>query len=558
MVDRWQRYWFPAGGRWNAGVARLAVAASAALMLVRVRNHGLVTAPQDAPLDSYDAAGVLLLAGDVPPPAAIITACYALAWLGALGLLVGAWTRFSAAVALVASLVVVSFTVSFTPDWPHDNNLPLLALVAVQGTRGGDVAGVDGWLRRRRGLPPPPANAYEWTPRLVQLVCALVFLSAFASKLGHGRGTAAWALSDNLRHQILSQFDLNRLPRTALADWLLESPWRYRTAGVLNLVNQLLPIFAAVMVHRPRLRAAFGAAFAVEVLAIGVVMGLWNLHWLPLAAVFVDWDRLATWVRRRPADATVPGGEPLAPRARRRVSAFIASFLAYDVLVSFMYPRIDQRLRTYPFSAFPMFAVIRARQPYDVHLDYAFVHGRFRIVGAGAQTDEIEAWLHTTYAYRRLYRITDPEALRARMARAFADVRRRYPGAAVTAVQLWACIYHVPAYPAPARLEPHDVGLMGELADDGTWTSGLGGAVVAEDGDAVVELRGPGRGHLSRLTLSLDSERAPRDLPFTRDGDRVRFHLPDAEVVLVTMHVRRADGSPLALLLARRTRKAWW
>lgn len=550
----WQRYWFPTGGRWNAGAARIAVATSVVFMLARLRDHALITAPEHARLETYDPAGILMLLGDTAPPPAVISIGYLLAWIAALALLAGVWTRIAAAVALASSLVVVSFTVSFTPEWPHDLNLPLLALLAVQGTRGGDVLGVDGWLRRRRGLPPPPADAYEWTPRLIQVICGLVFLAAFAFKIGHGRGLA-WALSDNLRHQILSQFDLNRLPRTALADWLLESVWRYRIVAVLNLCNQLLPIFACALVHRPRLRAVLGVAFLLEVLGIGLVMGLWNPQWMPLAAVFFDWDRLGAWVRRRPSAAVEPGSAPLAPRPRRAISVFVAVFLAYDLLVSFAYPRIDQRLRTYPFSTYPMFAVIRARKPFDQHLDYAFIHGRFHVVGAGARADEVEAWLHGTYAYRKLYRIDDPVRLRERLTLALDDVRRRYPELPITAVQLWACIYHVPAYPAPARLEPHDIGIMGEITRDGGWTTALTRAVTESGRHALALPRGV---TATTITATIDGEPTPHQLSYERQADRMLLSIPDGNVVLVVLHTTRADGSPLPLLLTRRTRKAWW
>jgi hypothetical protein len=547
-VGRWQRYWFPDGGRINAGVARIAVAMSVLMMLGRVAAHASVASPADAPLGSYNPAGILMLLGDTPPPAIVITLAYIVAWLATLALLAGAWTRIAAAVSLVTSLVVLSWDVSFTAEWPHDNNLPLFALIAMQATRGGDVFGVDGILRRRRGEPPPPSNSYEFTPRLVQMICGLVFLSAFAFKIGHGRGFA-WALSDNLRHQILLQFDLNRLPRTRLGDWLLQSVWRYRTAAVLNLMNQLLPIVACAMVNRPRIRAALGAAFAMEVLGIGLVMGLWDPHWMPLAVVFVDWDH---FVGKRAVTGT-----PMAPTSRRRISAFIAAFLAYDIFVSFMHPRVDQRLRTYPFSAFPMFAVIRATKPYDQHRDYAFVHGRFHVLGAGARTDEAEAWLHGTYAYRKLYRLTDTDDLRHKLSLALADVRRRYPDVPITAVQLWACIYRVPAYPGPARLEPHDIGIMGEVDTDGAWTTAFTPAVA--DGEshllaAPASLVPAG----ARLTATVDGDPTPLDLAYQRVGDNLRVTLPRGDVVLVALHTARPDGSPLTLLLARRTRKAWW
>lgn len=557
-MGAWHRYWFPVGGRLNAGVTRVAVATSILLMLGRLRTHALVATPETAPHGSYEPVGILMLTGGHVPPPAVISIAYVVAWVATFALLAGAWTRIAAAVSLAASLVTVSFAVSFTPDWPHDNNLPLLALVALQGTRGGDALGFDGWRGARRGLPPPPSDGYEWTPRLVQLVTALMFLAAAAVKMAVAHFTLSWALSDNMRHQILAQFDVNHLPRTPVAEWLIAEPWRYRTAALLNLVNQVLPIFACACVNRPRLRAFFGASFVLEMVGIGLVMGLWDLHWLPLCAVFVDWDRLVVWMRRSPVPAPPPPGAPMAPRTRRRLSVFVAVFVAYDVLISFAYPRIDHRVRTYPFSTYPMFALIRARRPYDQHQDYHFVHGRFRVVGAGARAAEMEDWIHSGFVYRKLHRIGDQKILRQRLGEILDNLRRRYPGVPVDAVQLWCTVYHVPAYPAPARLEPHDVGLMGELTASGAWTSALTPAERENDGRLALAIAPAFDTADARVIARVDGDLIPRVLDVERHGDRALVTVPDGAMVMFALETARPDGTPLTLLLARRSRKAWW
>ena len=84
--------------------------------------------------------------------------------------------------------------------------------------------------------------------------------------------------------------------------------------AALNLVTQAVPLAAFFLVKRPVLRACAGAFFIVETVALGVVIQLWNLHWLPLAAVFVDWDAL---LRRRDVAVTPAGWRR---RAARRSS----------------------------------------------------------------------------------------------------------------------------------------------------------------------------------------------------------------------------------------------
>src|SRR5690606_17225726 len=108
------------------------------------------------------------------------------------------------------------------------------------------------WIRHLRGLPPLDVpRGYQWSLRLVQLAIALMFAGAVFHKLLHGHFTLRWALSDNLRHHLLVRYDLAGLERPELVTWLLEDVWRYRTAAVMNLVAQLLPIVACLFVRRP-------------------------------------------------------------------------------------------------------------------------------------------------------------------------------------------------------------------------------------------------------------------------------------------------------------------
>ena len=202
-----------------------------------------------------------------------------------------------------------------------------VAQLAFLGARGGDVLSIDWLIRRLRRLPAiDRPRAYQWSLRLVQLAVALMFASAAFHKLLHGHFTLRWALSDNLRHQLLVRFDLAGLPRPPLVDWLIDDPWRYRTAAVLNLISQAVPIFACLFVRRPILRAVCGAFFVIETIALGCVVDLWNPHWLPLVAVFVDWDALVARIWRSP-----PAQEGPPPRAAR---VFVIAFVVYDTVAS--------------------------------------------------------------------------------------------------------------------------------------------------------------------------------------------------------------------------------
>src|SRR5581483_3875567 len=106
---------------------------------------------------------------------------------------------------------------SYQPAWSHDLNVVLLALLAFLGARGGDVLSLDAVIARRRGRTIPPA-AYQWSLRLIQLAVGLMFVSACMLKLK--TGGLRWALSDNLRHQLLVRYDLiGETTHSPMVDW---------------------------------------------------------------------------------------------------------------------------------------------------------------------------------------------------------------------------------------------------------------------------------------------------------------------------------------------------
>jgi hypothetical protein len=477
MLARWRRYWFgdttaaAPSARISVAILRIAIASSVLLTLWRL-GGGYAGDPASAPHSIYRAVGLLRLYPGEPSPTAI-EVLRVVAWISTLAMLVGFRSRAATAVSLVSALALASYGAAFTPTWSHDHNAPFLAQLAFLGAHGGDALSVDAWLRRRRGLPPPEGHAYQWSVRLVQLAIAIMFASGAVMKLVAGKGTLAWAFSDNLRHQLLVRFDLIGLPRTAAADWLLERAWRWKAAALGNLVSQLAPLGACFAMQRPRLRAALGAFFVLEVIGLGVVMGFWDVQWLPLAAVFVDWDRLAAWWRARRGRAEPAAIATTAARVPRAVPIFVAAFVLYDVVVGFV-PSIDQRLNTYPFSSFPMFAQIRAKRPYDTHQTYELSGGRLVIVADPPLSPAQEAIVAAHHTYRMLYRERSPAVVRQRLGALLAAARAWFPGHAIRGVRVEVVAIQAPAHPTPARLDREELAIVGELDADGTFRTLLG------------------------------------------------------------------------------------
>lgn len=467
LVAAWRRYWFVPGNEISAAVLRIAFAVSA-LMTMQLLHQGRGGHPADYSQAGYHPLGILRLL-PVPPGPLQIHVWWVLAVTGGLCMLVGFRTRIAAALTAIPLLAIASYTYSFKEAWSHDYNPPLLALLAFLGARGGDIWSVDAWLRRRRGTPAPAPYAHTASVRLAQLAIAIVMVSAAFSKLLSGHLTLDWALSDNLRHQIMVRFDLSGLPRTALASWIVAEPVRWKTAAVLNLIAQLAPLAACIFVRRPLVRAAAGAIFATEVIGLSTVMGFWNPHWFPLVCVFVDWDWVVARLRRRdlprPTEPVLPG---------RGMRWYVAAFVTIDLVIAFWHwPLIDQRIGAYPFSSFPMFSSIRARPPYDVHQLYEILEPHVEVECDPPVHDVFRGWLDH-YPAERLTRLTSPAELRAALERFRAEAHAAFPEFTFRVVRAELGGLQAQPYPAPARFDRVDVATVAELHADGTFVTRVG------------------------------------------------------------------------------------
>jgi hypothetical protein len=516
-VKRWRRYWFAEGGRGSAAIVRMALATAVLLTLRQLATLSTVHIPAAA--EVYRPVGIWMIFGHLVPPAPVVTGLWAVAIGATLAMLLGLWSRASTAVSFVASIALVSASFSGSATWSHQYNVVFLAQLAFLGARGGDVLSIDALLRLRRGLPLRDVpRGYQWSLRLVQLAVALMFAGAAFHKIAHGHFTLRWALSDNLRHQLLVTFDLAGRPRPAMAEWIIDDAWRFRTAAALNLISQACPILACIFVRRPLIRAMAGGFFVLETVALGLVVGLWNQHWLPLVAVFIDWDRLYAVLAWRkvavPAEAEgtpEPAVEDESPP--RAANTFIVAFLIYDVITALV-PTLDQRLNTYPFSAFPMFATVRARAPYDQHLPYTVPGDAFEAISDRPLDDHAQRWVD--HMNRRLYVVTDPVMFEKRLRLILADMQRRFPALGIHGLRHSLAIFEAPAYPAPARLQAHPLAVMGEIDAAGTFRTMLG---TLDDTGVTLRPRALDAAGAT-LVAYRDDDLAPHPLTAPRTGDR--------------------------------------
>jgi hypothetical protein len=539
-VSRWQRYWIDDGGRWSAAIVRIAIATSVLMTLQRLATLSTVHIP--GPPELYRPIGLWMLLGHWVPPSSLVAVLWGVAVGATFLMLIGLWTRAATAVSLVAALALTSASFASGASWSHQYNVVFLAQLAFLGARGGDALSVDALIRRRRGLPPiDMPGGYQWSLRLVQLAVALMFAGAAFHKIMHGHFTLRWALSDNLRHQLLVRYDLADLPRPALVDWIIDDAWRFRTAAVLNLISQASPILACIFVRRPLIRALAGGFFTLEIVALALVVGLWNPHWLPLVAVFIDWERLGARLGRRDAgSAARPARMPVVSHF---AMAFVIAFVVYDAVTAIV-PTLDQRLNTYPFSAFPMFATVRAREPYGRHMPYAVPGDHFEALSDRPLDDHAQHWID--HINRRLYTVTDPAVYRARIAAILADTQQRFPAFGIHGLRHYLAIFEAPAYPAPAHFEAHLVAIMGELDTAGTFHTALGKLDATSVALRPENLDASG----ARLIAFVGEDPTPHELAATRSGDRFQTGRIEGDPLYVAAMI---DGKPWLVA----TRRAW-
>lgn len=464
LIRAWKAYWLAPGGTYASAVARIALAMSLLWLLSRHGEPGAWTS------ERFYSHGLWLLTSG-RPGAGTLAVITTVAWIASGALLLGAACRVAQPVAVIACTLIAAYGEGNTAHWSHADAPVLLVGIALTGAPMGAVWSIDAVVRRRRGRPTPLTR--QTGVRLALFALASVFFVAGVGKLTSDAGFGlGWGLSDNLRHQLLVRYDWIGLPRTPLADWIIAESWRYRTVATLNLVSQVLPIAALGLFGRPRLRAALGVLFVLEVLGLMYVMDLSNPHWLPLAALFVDWDAL---VRKPVAEA------PPVTRATRVHLGFATVFVAFYLLQAFW---LNQRLHAYPFSGFPMFQQVRAKRPYDVHQSYEMLGGHIELEGAKPMSEDQTIWVAHHAPYRWMWRARDPGVVRAHLHTVLRELRGIWGDNDFTTARLSLAIFQAPAYPAPPALVRLDVGILGELAIDGTFRTRLG--TLAPDGATIL------------------------------------------------------------------------
>jgi hypothetical protein len=321
-MSRWSTYWFSHGGRRSAAILRIALALVVLASIVRWGGTAVAHAHPAWPA----------LAAFLPGPD-VLEIVRAGVCFAALLMLIGLGTRAATAATALGAAALGFAQLATTGELPWRDGLPLLALLAFLGARGGDVLSLDAWRHRQTGRPPLSVqHGYEWSLRLCQAALALALASVALELIA-----AAIATPEGVAIGVQAALGGTALGGDAAA-WLLASPPRQDVAASVVLVAHLAPLLAVFLVRHPALRAVCGAGFAGVAVARALLLDPAYLTWLPLTVVFVDWDalldRLELRAARRPNRFPRALSPPQVPYHHGVAHVFIWLFLAAQVGLS--------------------------------------------------------------------------------------------------------------------------------------------------------------------------------------------------------------------------------
>jgi len=300
-------------------------------------------------------------------------------------LLFGFFSRVSLAGCICGLFGLSIFEYGFALEWSHGfSPILITSLALLLGPRYND--GFDGWLRRRLGKPWSAADDCRARVAVmsVQFMISFVFLNAaFYKCYAYGDGLRyffPWVFSDSLRNIIIRQHVLFDVPIEEPFRYIVTHAFAYKGLALGNMLAQILPFFAIFFMKRPVIRLLCGLPLILEVLGLGVIMGIWNLHWLMFIFFFVDWDRLV--FRKKKASFNGPITD---------LSLFVHGCLL-TLLIAFngfvMFTHMGQQAWTFPFTSYPMFSFVVAEKPLDQHLPFYIPVSRFEFNSAKPITAE--------------------------------------------------------------------------------------------------------------------------------------------------------------------------
>ncbi len=363
----------------------------------------------NADFSKYDPIGILqFLYISTPPSGAILNGLVVFGYGASILMVLGVFSRLSTICAVVSGWILVSIQYSWGVPWSHGYNVTYLALFCTMFLPVGQFLSLDLIL-----FPRITRKIYRltqnngWAIFMGVGLVSLMYFNAFFYKITTAGGLD-WALTDSLRNYVIERYLIYYNTDIPIhLQFIVDNEWAWKGLALGNLFVQGVAIFGIFWFHKPWLRLMLGVLFMIETLGLGVVMNLWNYKWLLIFVFYVDWDFFLQRLSPRLTRIQSKSFLPTTKKYRTKYIVITSVILAFQVVVAFdTGHKVERKLKTYPFSSFPMFKSVNCKKPYDQHLPLYFRANQFDFLGAALKKEDLEklqsSGVHTSrYYYRR-------------------------------------------------------------------------------------------------------------------------------------------------------------
>jgi Vitamin K-dependent gamma-carboxylase len=297
-IDAWNRFWFAPGSPRNLAAARILFAAYSFWVLVSKNLAEMSGLPPVFWSQVTASARWRYLVFPGHPELERV-----LVWITAialLGVIVGVLPRLSCFVSglLLYHLAPLESLIWIPHPYVRGLTTSVIALLTLSFSPCGDC-----WtLLRSRRDKMSAGSDYTWPVRLLQLYLIEIYLfSGYAKLMAVGW---QWASAANIRNWMLwCTEEVQMRVFHALGTWIADRPLVCWGIGIGALLFELGLIAVLFSSWARRLLVPLAAVFHLGIL---LAMNLVFLN-VPQLLVFVDWDRVAAWIKTR---LTGPTREP--------------------------------------------------------------------------------------------------------------------------------------------------------------------------------------------------------------------------------------------------------
>lgn len=468
IIRCWRRYWLADARPISVDFIRIFVCLAVYLSLKRFVPADYTTFLAGKNPQLYQPDGILSWFGsNLPAPAFFET----LKWLAYVFLpltAIGFMTRLSHLILTVSVLCLDGLNYSFINGWTNGYTLVWVALIALTVQPRG-VLSVDYWLGKKLSVDSFPHLTTAATYLSQYAVASVFFWASFSKLTSPGYPSLGWIFSDNLRNQIFVRYIYmgEQVPPLPLA--IANSEFLYKLFALGNCLSQAGAIAACFLVRRPILRALVRLAFVFEIFGLAFVMELRNFHWLPLYAVFIDWEYFLQRAFPKLAALRLKIASSTITTVNRRIGlSLVTVFIATTVLINGHPKRLRLDLNSFPFSRYELYGDIRAKSPLSQHQTYEMLSTRIELKTEGPDEEPSEVLKKLNRTYRHWQNINQLEKIREGLKQIRLTAKEKMRNTTPKAVYLYRAILQAPAYPEP-------------LERSTVIRKGLSGVLTAED-----------------------------------------------------------------------------